>query len=556
MMENMTKGQKVLAGFEAARQGRWNWEAYWQAISDFFDINRATFIQTRASGERRTTHLFDSTGLKASGELAAIIHSIVTNPASQWFNGQYGSGFEADDEAKEWLEDCISRMFTALNTSNFNVEATLGYRDFGNFGTAIPHMMPVNPTKFEGVRFRSVFLDEIFIEVDSTNRLTAYYWEHNFTLAQAKSRWPEATDKLTEDLENRVGKIDALNENTKIKRVKFIECVKKREDGSYSKAKNDIAANRPYERTIIAKDDPDTIIVEDGRYSLYTYPYTWNRAPGELYGRGPGSEALPDMRTLNEVVRMDLEATAMQIKPPMKTRHNNVIGDIRIVPGGVTVCRDPAGLMPFGNDGNVNVSKLRIEDLRNSVKSIFLLDKLALPPRDQVGEMTAYEIQRRTQEMNQVLGPILARINDEWLQPMLEDLFYLMLRTEGFAEMPESVKGAEIKFHFVNPLSLAQKAEEMAAVQLWMQDLIMLAQAGKPEALDLIDDDNLARGSSEARGVPQRYVTDVKKVKEMRQQRAQQQQEQHQADVQAKQADAQYKMQQGVNDDGRPQEGT
>lgn len=550
----MSKGQMIVAGYKAAKDGRWNWEAYWQAISDFFDINRATFIQTRSAGERRTTHLFDSTGLKASGELAAIIHSIVTNPASQWFGGQYNKSFVADDEAKEWLQDCVERMFHALNTSNFNVEATLSYRDFGNFGTAIPYMMPVNPKKFEGVRFRSVFLDEVCIEIDATNRLTAYYWEHCLTLEQARGKWPDAVDKLTEDLEKRVGKTDSLSDSIKIKKIKFVECVKKRE-GKYSKAKNDTAGNRPYERTIVVMDEPDTIIVEDGRYALYMYPYTWNRAPGEKYGRGPGSEALPDMRTLNEVVRMDLEATAMQIKPPMKTRHNNVIGDIRIVPGGVTVCRDPAGLMPFGNDGNVQVSKLRIEDLRNSVKSIFLLDKLALPPRDQVGEMTAYEIQRRTQEMNQVLGPILARINDEWLQPMLEDLFYLMLRTGGFADMPQSVadQGAEIRFHFVNPLSLAQKAEEMAAVQLWMQDLIMLAQAGKPEALDLIDDDALARGSSEARGVPQRYVTDVKKVEEIRQQRAEQQQQQHEADVAAKQADAQYKMNQGAEQGGRPE---
>lgn len=547
------KAQSILTGWSKAESDIWNWHSLWQAIADFFDINRATFITKRYHrGERRTGHLFDSTGLKASAELAAIIHSIVTNPGQRWFDMTFGSNFMMDEAAREWLQDCVERMFRALNDSNFETEITACYRDFPNYGSAELEMQPAGLVdgRFSGVRFRSLFLSEVAVELDAENRLIAYYRKHELSLRQAKLKWPEGN--FPEELENDDDK-HAQSSQGKRKEYTFIEYVNQRDGNEYQPGTVAEAAERPFSKTIVCKEHP-AIIMETGLYRMPFYLFTWNRAPGEKYGRGPGSEALPDMRTLNEVVRMDLEATAMQIRPPMKTRYNNVVGDVRLVPGGITVCRDPAGLMPFDMGANPSVSKLRIEDLRNSVRSIYLLDKLALPPREQVGEMTAYEVQRRVQEMNQILGPILARLNQQLLEPMITDLFYMMLRDGGFADPPESVLNneTEIRVSFQNPLSRAQKAEEVAAIQRWMGDLMALANAGKPEALDLINDDSMARGLADTYGVPEKYITRMDEVQKVRQQRAEMQQAQQQAAIESQMADAEHKRMSGADQGGRP----
>lgn len=550
-------GLEIVEKYKQIKSDRANWEEQWQAVAEYFDVNRATFTTQRSPGDRRTRHLYDSTGLKVSSELAATIHSIVTNPASKWFSLEYGRDFDANDEAKEWLEDCADRMFAALNESNFNIEVTLGYRDYVNFGTGDLAMEPepYESGQFNGVRFRATFLNEVCFELDATNRVIGMYREHMLTLRQAKLKWPDIEGKLTEQLEAEAGENVLSGKGTKKEpKIKFLECVMKRKASGYDPTKSALPAKRPFEyKLVICKTGE--VLKEDGRYRLGHYLFTWNRASGEVYGRGPGFEALGTMRTLNETVRMDKEAMAKRINPPYLTRYNNIIGDLNIRPAGLTVARDPAGLVPLNTGASANESLMRIEDERNQLRSIFLLDKLALPPREQVGEMTAYEVQRRIQEMNQVLGPILARLNDELLQPIIEDLFYLMMRSGGFADMPDSVReaGTAIKVSFVNPLSRAQKVEEMAAVQLWLQDLIMLANAGKPEALDWIDDEALAPGSADTRGVPQRYVKDRDKVQAEREQRAQMEQQQAQAEINAKNADAQYKMSQGANQGGRPE---
>ena len=79
--ESVVKRQEQLAGDRSV------WEETWSEIADYVLPRRADFNTVRTAGEQRlrTGKVFDSTPILANEMLAAGLHSLLTNPASDWF---------------------------------------------------------------------------------------------------------------------------------------------------------------------------------------------------------------------------------------------------------------------------------------------------------------------------------------------------------------------------------------------------------------------------------------------------------------------------------------
>jgi hypothetical protein len=61
---------------------RGTWESHWQDLTNFVLPNEADFNTSRSKGARRTTLVYDSTGIHANEMLAAGLHGMLTNPMS------------------------------------------------------------------------------------------------------------------------------------------------------------------------------------------------------------------------------------------------------------------------------------------------------------------------------------------------------------------------------------------------------------------------------------------------------------------------------------------
>src|SRR5690606_17049346 len=55
----------------------------------------------------------------------------------------------------------------------------------------------------------------------------------------------------------------------------------------------------------------------------------WSRSSGEIYGRGPAMKALPDVKTLNTIMRYGLEGLALDVYPPWMFPEESVVGRLR-----------------------------------------------------------------------------------------------------------------------------------------------------------------------------------------------------------------------------------
>jgi hypothetical protein len=206
---------------------------------------------------------------------------------------------------------------------------------------------------------------------------------------------------------------------------------------------------------------------------------------------------------------------------------------------------------PFNFNINLQAAFAGMEESKALITKIFFLDKLILPPRTETGEMTAFEVSARIEQMQRVLGPTLSRLNSEFLTPLIARAFKMLLRAGALPEMPDVLKerGVDIEIVFINQLAKAQQFDDIQNIQQWVQSVALLAQI-KPEAIDHIDADGIVKHIAKIQNIPEVAITDDKAIREAREQRAQQQQAAMMLEATNKAADTASKMQ-GVEGGGQ-----
>ena len=110
---------------------RYNVDAVWEELSEFILPSQSgSFItQEESLGVKKTRRLFDSTAIQSNQDLAAAIHSTLTNPSTKWSKIRYrDEDLNNDDESIKWLEEANNRIHQIINESNFDVQISKNYQ--------------------------------------------------------------------------------------------------------------------------------------------------------------------------------------------------------------------------------------------------------------------------------------------------------------------------------------------------------------------------------------------------------------------------------------------
>ena len=531
---------------------RKNVETAWSMISEFMLPNQSgIFFEEPISGSvrplglsspgtKKTSRLFDSTAIQANHDLASTIQSLLTSPSVKWSKIKFSDeDLNNDEEATHWLEDANDRMHAAFNESNFDNQMSKNYKMFTSLGSmALFHEeqdLDAN-NQFSGFKFTALHLSQIAWSENKDGIVDTLYWKVNITARQARERFGNSI--LPTDIAK------AADEDPD-KSFSFLLGIFPRDpkDVDLDEFGFAPAEKRPFASVYVAMDGQGTVVENGGYYEFPIHVTRWETLPGEVYGRSPGHIALPDVRSLNRVKELSLQAIAKAVNPPLLTSQRNMIGPLSLSPGTMNVVRDPASIREFVTQARFDVTQFGVSDLRESIKQIFFLDKLLLPPRTETGEMTAFEVSQRVEQMQKVLGPTLGRLNTESLSPLITRSFKMMLRGNGFATLPNILieRGVNIKIEFVNQLARSQKAEDISNIQSWAEALAFLNQVS-PGATDWIDGDGIALHTAKIRGVPEVAIRDKDKVAALRDQRAKDQKDQQQLEGGAAIADIVSKL--------------
>lgn len=492
---------------------------------EYFITNSYKNTQGDESKGNRQSHrrVFCSDPIKYNGELANIIHSTLTNPATRWSNIMFTDDMlNNDPEAVMWMQNANEKLRRYIQESNFDAQAGKLYPSFTALGNMqlFQEALYDDDNRFTGLNFTALHIAEVCWAENTRGEVDRVYRKFKMTASQLKEKFP---DTVSEKIEKASTK-DPHKEFV----IYHIVMPRNREEVKTSDSGLLPPEQRPIASYYILECD-NSLLEEGGYYEMPIHIVRGTQVPGEVYGRGPGSIALADTKSYNKLRELMLKATATSVKQMYIINNKNILGDLDLRDGGVTYVSDTDGairLIPK-DLSSFNFASLQLSELSERIKQTFYLDKLVLPPRNETGEMSAFEVSIRVQEVQKVIGPMLGKLLSEFLQPLVLRAFKVLLRNQVFGELPPIIqqRGLSIDIEFLNPLARGQKSEEIAAIRQWMDDVAVLAQAN-PQVLDYVNVDAAVKHIAKIRGVPVEVVTNDKEVMQIREARQQQQAQQ------------------------------
>jgi len=535
-METFNYIKKRCSSLESSRQ---TWEDHWQDILDYVMPRKADVTFVRSKGEKRTEVLFDSTAITANNLLAASLQGTLTSPSLPWFHLKLrDEDANQNHDVQLWLEDSARRMYDMFNESNFNTEVHELYLDLTSVGTgAIFVEEGNNGFSNDGIHFNTLHIAEYFIQENVNGKVDTLYRKYKLTARQAIEEFGE--DNVGE-------KIIEAAQNKPDKQFNFIHAVEPTKD--YERAIGKVKTKLPFHSCHVCVEDK--MVVRTGGYNEFPYLVPrWSKATGEIFGRSPSYNALPDIKTLNKAVEIGLKAWAKAIDPPLLVQDDGVIGRVRMTPAGITVVRSDGAIKPLQIGSNWQITDMKENQLRQAIRQAYYSDQLQLQEGPQ---MTATEVQVRYELMQRLLGPTLGRFQSEFLNPLIERTFGIMFRAGALMPEPEIIKGSKIDVEYVGPLARSQRMEEAVAIER-LYSLAMNVVQIDPSIMDNIDHDEAIRMRAKLLGVPKTVLRGSEEVDEMREQRAEQQAMMQQQQLAQQQAETALSQGKAMSELGKPE---
>lgn len=523
--------QERWQGLKTERSG---WDTHWREMSEYFLPRSSRFMTSDRNKDSKSRYnkIYDNTGTKALRTLAAGMMSGMSSPARPWFRlGTTDPDLMEYQPVKIWLSDVTTQIRGVFNRSNTYRALHQVYEELGLFGTAASIVVD----DFRNtIRHESLTAGEYCLATDSRREVSTLYREFDMTVSQIVREFGLKNCSLaTQNLFN-TGALD--------KWVTVLHIVEPRYDRDFSKRD---ALNMPFKSVYLEQGCSDKTLRESGFAQFPALAPRWMTIGNDVYGGSPAMEALGDCKQLQHEQLRKAKGIDYMTEPPMILPTTLMNQEVNLNPGGRIYADNPGqtgGARPaFEVQLNLQHLLMDIEDVRDRINGAFYADLFLMLANDTRSGITATEVAERHEEKLLMLGPVLERLHNEMLNPLIELTFDKLLKTGQLPEAPEEMQGQDLRIEFVSTLAQAQRAVGTASVDRLLGVVGMVAQM-KPDALDKIDADQLIDSYSDMLGVDPTIIVADDQVAIVRDQRAQAQQAQMQAEATQVAADTAQKL--------------
>jgi len=515
----LTNKQRYQKRWSMLRAERATWLTDYRDLVDYVAPLSGRFFYTDANkGNKvqRQKKVFDTTAKRSLNVLAAGLMAGMTSPARPWFRlGLADKQLMEQHEVKEWLQVVTDTMREVFARSNTYRALHQVYLELGAFGTACSVLMP----DFENIIHHfPLTVGEYCFATNDKGIVDTMYREFNMTVGQIVSQFGRenaslATQRLYDQgnydqwvlvqhvIEPRTGrditKKDSLN-------MKFKSCY--------------------YEQG--GQSDPNKMLGESGFKRFPALAARWAVTGNDVYGTGPGHDALPDIRQLQHEQLRKGQAIDYQTNPPLQVPATLKEAGVNRLPGGVqyvdNVGGDNAIKTMFDVQLDLRALQESIVDVRSRIKANFYEDLFLMLANDTRSGITATEVAERHEEKLLMLGPVLERLHNELLDPLIDATFERIMDAGILPPPPQAMRGREVNIEYVSMLAQAQRAVGLASFDRAIATVGALAGAKQDQSVwDILDTDKLMEEYNDALGVPARIVRGPDQIAEIRAARAQ-----------------------------------
>lgn len=507
---------RLSRSFDTAKRIRAQYEDILQECSDYLLPGRHSFTAEREMGDIRISKIYDSTGPNALIKAASGLYSRASNPYSKWFNmGLMASNIPVHNlpyNIRTWLSDTVDAL-RGLMAKPIAPVMYQGYLDALGLGTCVSYIEEDEVSVFRG---KAIPLDQVYILEGPFGKVDTVFRYYKLTARQIAAEFED-------------GNIPAAVHQALIddpeKSFKIIHATYPRPGKERNPDQKDDPLSFPIGTMYVLENDWQNPILESGYHEMPYATLRLEKLSGEIWGRGPGMSALPDVRTLNESMRLILDASHMAIRPPMDVPHEAYITPFMLTPAAMNLNQDLGGrkATPLNSVGQLQISYQMLEERRAAVRETFFNDQLQLTGGP---EMTAYEVSKRSEQQMILMGPWQGRLELEYYEPLINRCFAIAARAGVLPEPPEELMDeknglSQYYLSYESPLANAQRLLDVQTIDNTKASVLQTAQAGIP-VTDLFDWDKMETSRAVALGLPSECIKSIEEVQAQRQAQSQQ----------------------------------
>lgn len=429
--------------------------------------------------KRRDQKIFTGTAWECCNIFAAGIMSGLTPPSRNWFKLTFANPqLKENKEASMILDERNTILERVLASSNFYNAAQSVYMELP-FGIGA---LGVFPDAKKGVRFTHYPLGTYCIDVGADGVANTFCRKYKMYTSQIAEQF--GTDNLPQTLKNELEHDGGINSQHLI-------CCLIEPNRDYDRH-NPSRLTMPYIVSYWLNGSADDEWLHVG--GAYEMPIAVARylVTGlEPYAKGAGWFALGDSKMLQALEKDLLVAVQLGVRPPMQADVETAARGINIIPGAANATNMNGGIKPIF-DVRLDIASVqaKIDATKEAIRRAYNADLFLTISTLEKGQMTAREVMERSQEKLQQLGPVVERLEFEFLSVILERVYNILERANMFPpfpeEMTEQLAGEELKIEYISPLAQAQKMSGLTAIEQLFAFAGNVAQL-MPDVLDKID---------------------------------------------------------------------
>lgn len=480
-MKALTKKQRYELLRSQLNEEMIQFKGYWQELSSNILPRRSRFFVDDVNrGDRRNLEIIDSTATLASRTLSSGMMAGVTSPARQWFKLTTDT-LKLNDipEVKSYLSIVEEKMRSVFLKSNLYQVLPVLYGDLGTFATGCIFM---EEDMDSVINFTCFPIGSYMIANDKKGRVRVFVRDFQMSVRQIIEKfgmlpngevdWTKISEAVRSQYEKQqyetmvnVTHIVCPNEDYKPNRV----------ESKFKKFKSVY-----YEQGVSSKalasgmtTNDDVFLSEKGYDFFPVLCVRWEVAGEDTYGtNSPGMVSLGDVKQLQFGEKRSAQAVDQKVRPSMVGPVSLQNANASILPGDITYLDEREGTKGFRRLFEVDFDIRELENkqaqLRDRISKAYYEDLFLMLANSDRSQITAREIDERHEEKLLALGPVLERINQDLLDPMIENTYLIMERQGLLPDAPDALAGEDYVIEYVSVMAQAQKLAGIGQIERFL----------------------------------------------------------------------------------------
>lgn len=396
-----------------------------------------------SQGENKMEKVYSSAGISAVNGFVNRMVSSLTPAFTKWAELKAGPAISESNkqEVNRILEVVTDITFSILNSSNFATAVGEMYYDLA-VGTGAMLILETQEDD-KPIDFISVPTSELAFDEGKNGFISGIFRKHSVPASGIFQAWPDI--KPSSELLDIIK--DDPSKEVEFKEVTYFDQKKKVWYYEVLYNKKDKVVERELKR------NPWVIV-------------RWSKITGEVFGRGPLLQALPDLKELNKGKELNLRSAMLSTFGVYTVADDGVtnINTVRIQPNAMIPVARNAGpngpsIAPLQTTGNLNAQQFMFDELKLSINKMLLNNNL---PPDAGPVRSATEIVERMKELQVDVGAAFGRLIFEFVQPLLQNVITI-LENKGIIALGGGIKidNIAVTTQILSPLAKTDAIEEV-----------------------------------------------------------------------------------------------